>query len=298
MSDSDPTIATVPARLTITFGFGHGLFDRVGLQHKKPEGFIQLPAFAIDELRPEFSGGDLLIQIGSDDPLTLSHAQRHMSRVVSSIAKPHFAQRGFARAAGSTVQGETPRNLMGFKDGTENPRTDAAFADQVWAGVDAGWFAGGTQLVIRRIAMKLDPWDRLGVGDKEGAIGRRIDSGAPLTGGDEFDVPDFTATKANGLTVIPDYAHMRRAHNDDPAERFLRRPFNYDEGFTAGGEPNVGLIFTAYTTNIERRFLPVQKRLAEMDLLNVWTTPIGSSEFVIPPGVSEGEYIGQSLFEG
>jgi dye decolorizing peroxidase len=100
------------------------------------------------------------------------------------------------------------------------------------------------------------------------------------------------------LTVIPDYAHMRRAHNDDPAERFLRRPFNYDEGFTAGGEPNVGLIFTAYTTNIERRFLPVQKRLAEMDLLNVWTTPIGSSEFVIPPGVSEGEYIGQSLFEG
>ena len=297
MSDTDPTIATIPARLTITFGFGHGLFDRLGLAAHKPAGFIELPAFAFDELRPEFTGGDLLIQIGSDDPLTLSHAQRHMSRVVSSIAEPHYAQRGFARAAGSSPHGETPRNLMGFKDGTENPRTEADFDDQVWAGEGAGWFAGGTQLVIRRIAMTLDPWDRLGTGDKEAAFGRRMESGAPLTGDNEMDVPDFEARGADGLTVIPDFAHMRRAHSDDPAQRFLRRPFNYDEGFSADGSSDSGLIFAAYTTNIERRFLPVQKRLAELDLLNVWTVPIGSSEFVIPPGVEPGGYIGQQLFD-
>lgn len=297
MSDTDPTIATVPARLTITFGFGHGLFDRVGLAAQKPAGFISLPAFDFDELRPEFSGGDLLIQIGSDDPLTLSHAQRHMSRVVSSIAEPMWAQRGFARAAGATAHGETPRNLMGFKDGTENPRTEVDYEEQVWAGADSGWFAGGTQLVIRRIAMKLDPWDLLGTGDKEAAFGRRMDSGAPLTGQAEFDIPDFEARNSAGLTVIPDFSHMRRAHTDDPMHRFLRRPFNYDEGFATDGTADVGLIFAAYTTNIERRYLPVQQRLADMDLLNIWTVPIGSSEFVIPPGVEAGGYIGQQLFD-
>lgn len=297
MSDTDPTIATVPARLTITFGFGHGLFEKVGLTNRKPEGFIRLPAFAIDELRPEFSGGDLLIQIGSDDPLTLAHAHRHMTRVVSSIAEPLYSQRGFARAAGAVDPSETPRNLMGFKDGTHNPRTDESFDEQVWAGADAGWFAGGTQLVVRRIAMKLDPWDRLGPGDKEAAFGRRMVSGAPLTGESEFDTPDFEARNAAGLTVIPDFAHMRRAHTGDPAHRFLRRPLNYDDGFATDGTPDSGLIFAAYTTNIDKRFVPVQQRLADFDLLNVWTVPVGSSEFVIPPGVPAGGYIGQQLFD-
>ncbi len=297
LSDTDPTIATVPARLTITFGFGHGLFDKLGLGSRKPEGFVQLPSFGIDELRPEFSGGDLLIQIGSDDPITLSHAHRHMTRVISSIGNPHYSQRGFARASGSVNPDETPRNLMGFKDGTENPRNDESFDEQVWAGVDSGWFAGGTQLVIRRIAMKLDPWDRLGPGDKEAAFGRQMVSGAPLTGENEFDEPDFGARNPSGLTVIPDFSHIRRAHTGDPTHRFLRRPFNYDDGFAEDGTANVGLIFAAYTTDIERRFLPVQKRLAEFDLLNVWTVPIGSSEFVIPPGVPAGGYIGQQLFD-
>lgn len=297
MSDTDPTIATIPARLTITFGFGRGLFERVGLEDKVPAGFIPQPAYAIDRLRPEFSGGDLLIHIGSDDPLALSHAARHMSRVVSSIAVPHYAQSGFVRANGAAPHAETGRNLMGQKDGTENPRNDDAFAEQVWAGADAGWFAGGTQLVLRRIAMNLDTWDLLGRADKESAIGRRLDSGAPLTGVDEFDVPDFDARNESGLTVIPDFSHIRRAHIDDPKFRFLRRPLNYDDGFNEDGTPNSGLIFAAYTTNIAERYVPVQQRLAEMDLLNIWTEPIGSSEFVIPPGVDAGGYIGQQLFD-
>ena len=218
-----------------------------------------------------------------------------MTRVVSSIAKPHFAQAGFVRANGSAQHGETPRNLMGFKDGTENPRTDNDFADYVWAGSDAGWFAGGTQLVLRRIAMHLDTWDKLGPNDKESAIGRRMESGAPLSGGGEFDRPDFDARHDSGLAIIPEYSHIRRAHSDDPQFRFLRRPLNFDDGFTEEGSPNSGLIFAAYTTNITERFLPVQRSLAELDLLNLWTVPIGSAEFVIPPGCAEGGFIGEQL---
>lgn len=295
MSDTDPTLAGNPARLTITFGFGHGFFERAGLANRTPTGFEPLPAFRIDELVPEYSGGDFLIHIGSDDPMTMAHALRHMSRVVSSVAVPHYSQSGFVRANGTAPSNETPRNLMGHKDGTENPRTDSAFDSQVWAGSDAGWFEGGTQLVIRRIAMQLDTWDLLGQADKEAAIGRRLVSGAPLTGSTEFDAPDFNASLDNGLPVIPDFSHIRRAHSPDDKFKILRRPLNYNDGFNPDGSPNAGLIFTAYTSNIAERFVPLQQRLADMDLLNLWTTPIGSSEFVIPPGCLSGRYIGETL---
>jgi dye decolorizing peroxidase len=176
-----------------------------------------------------------------------------------------------------------------------NPTTDAEFDSHVWAGESSGWFAGGTQLVLRRIAMNLPTWDLLGVTDKENAIGRRLSNGAPLTGSDITDRPDFDATTDDGLAVIPEFSHMRRAHTGEGRQLFLRRPFSYDDGFAPDGTPNVGLLFTAYQQNITEQFLPVQTALAEFDLLNLWTTPIGSSEFLILPGCEAGGYIGETL---
>ena len=45
----------------------------------------------------------------------------------------------------------------------------------------------------------------------------------------------------------------------------------------------------------QAQFVPIQRRLAEADVLNVWTTPVGSALLAVPPGFSEGEYIGQTL---
>lgn len=298
LSDSDPELAVNPARLTITFGFGPGVFGLSGLDGlagMRPAGFDGLPAFAIDRLDPTWSGGDLLIHVGGDDPLSVSHAVRHMTRVVSSVARPHYAQRGFVRAQGVAPHSVTPRNLFGHVDGVANPTTDADYDSHVWAGSDAGWFAGGTQLVLRRIAMNLPTWDLLGVTDKEKAIGRRLSTGAPLTGTDVTVRPDFDATTDDGLAIIPEFSHMRRAHTGEGRQLFLRRPFSYDDGFVADGTPNVGLLFTAYQQNITEQFLPVQTALAEFDLLNLWTTPIGSSEFLILPGCDVGGYIGETL---
>jgi len=297
LSDSDPELAANPARLTITFGFGHRVFalDGGALANQKPAGFDPLPTFVIDELDPAWSGGDLLIHVAADDPLTVSHAVRHMTRVVSSIAVPHYAQRGFVRAQGVAPHSVTPRNLLGHVDGVANPTTDADYDSHVWAAVDAGWFAGGTQLVLRRISMNLPTWDLLGTTDKEKAIGRRLSNGAPLTGTTMTDQPDLEATTEDGLSVIPDFSHIRRAHTGEGRQLFLRRPFSYDDGFAADGSPNAGLLFTAYQQNITEQFLPVQQSLADFDLLNLWTTPIGSSEFVIPPGCNSGGYVGETL---
>ncbi|MEY4312581.1 MAG: hypothetical protein RLZZ319_90, partial [Actinomycetota bacterium] len=99
----------------------------------------------------------------------------------------------------------------------------------------------------------------------------------------------------DGLTAIPDYSHMSLAHTGESRQMFLRRPFSYDDGFRLDGTPDVGLLFTAYAQNIAEQFTPVQQALAEFDILNLWTTPIGSSEFVLPPGCREGGYVGETL---
>jgi dye decolorizing peroxidase len=62
------------------------------------------------------------------------------------------------------------------------------------------------------------------------------------------------------------------------------------------GTPDVGLLWTAYQRDIDAQFLPVQRRLDELDLLNQWTLPIGSAVFAIAGGVSEGENLAQALF--
>jgi dye decolorizing peroxidase len=47
--------------------------------------------------------------------------------------------------------------------------------------------------------------------------------------------------------------------------------------------------------DVDRQFVPVQRRLAELDLLNTWATPIGSAVFAILPGCAEGKILGASL---
>lgn len=294
LPDNDPELAKLgPARLTITFGFGPGFFTKLGLVGQMPAGFADLPSYTIDRLEPRWSGGDLLIQVGSDDPLVTSHAARQMHRTARSFTTAHWVQHGFMKGQGTGTG--TPRNLMGQVDGTVNPRTVAEQDAQVWATGSPAWFDGGTCLVVRRIAMNLETWDQLDEGGKELAMGRRLASGAPLTGTREFDTPDLTAKDSSGKTVIPNYAHIRRAAATHEGEKFLRRPWNYDEGLLPDGSADAGLIFAAYMANIEKQYLPVQQRLADLDLMNMWTTPVGSAVFALPPGTQPGGYIGESL---
>lgn len=46
---------------------------------------------------------------------------------------------------------------------------------------------------------------------------------------------------------------------------------------------------------VAAQFVPIQRRLAELDLLNEWTTPIGFAVFAIQPGTREAGFIGETL---
>ncbi len=297
LADTEPELSELPARLTVTVGYGPGLFDVPGLAEQRPDWLQPLPAFpTIDELDARWTGGDLLLQLGADDPTTLSHAQRMMTKSARPFATVRWIQPGFTHSPGTMPTGSTPRNLMGQVDGTANPRSGTdEFDTIVWTADGPDWVRGGTGMVIRRIRMELDTWDAMERDDKEQVIGRRLDTGAPLTGAQEHDEPDFEAVGADGLTVIPDFAHIRIAHSDSPSMRFLRRPFSYDSGLLSNGRPDVGLLFVVYAADLTSQFVPIQTRLAENDLFNTWTTPIGSAVFAIPPGCASDGYLGDTL---
>lgn len=187
------------------------------------------------------------------------------------------------------------RNLMGQVDGTVNPKNDVDFDRHVWDdGARQPWFRGGTSLVLRRIAMELDTWERLDRHARELAVGRTVANGAPLSGTEEYDPPDFQANRM-GIPVIPPSSHIARARRRNEREQFLRRAYNYDDPPVPGQTSNSGLIFAAYQRDIDTQFLPAQQRLDDHDALNGWTTPIGSAVYAVLPGIKDGDYLGSSL---
>ncbi|MDO4917098.1 MAG: Dyp-type peroxidase [Rothia sp. (in: high G+C Gram-positive bacteria)] len=309
--DQESELTAVAASLTVTFGFGERIFE-IANPAKKPSWLKPLPAFEkIDQLQDQWNDGDLLIQLCCDDRLTLAHAQRLLLKDIRSFGRVRWMQEGFRRANGSEKPAQTMRNLFGQVDGTINPSLeDTTMEDFVWGGYSSltPWEEGGTSAVIRRIHMNLDTWDQADRPAREDAVGRKLSNGAPLTGEQEHDVTDLSATNELGFTVIAPYAHIRRASAQAPEEHILRRGYNYDlpvqnaSGFsehfeTSGGVSNTGLIFAAYQADPVKQFVPIQKRLAEVDMLNTWTVPIGSAVFAIPGGCQPGGFIGEKLFE-
>jgi deferrochelatase/peroxidase EfeB len=311
--DSGDTLGLPAARLTLTFSFGAGLFikdgnDRYGLAAQRPAALVDLPKFPGDQLVAERSGGDLSVQACADDPQVAFHAVRQLSRLAYGVAQIRWVQTGFtANSSGK----ETPRNLMGFKDGTNNPSiSDSKTMKQyIWVGDDGpDWMRGGSYMVARRIRIALEHWDRMNVAFQEQTVGRHKYSGAPLGGIKEFDKPDYDATDKDGNSIIPDNSHIRLAAavNNDGAQ-ILRRPYSYNDGanFTAERWPpwrqdmeyDAGLFFICYQTDPRTGFIKLFDQMSKFDMMNQFVTHTGGGLFACPGGVAEGEYIGQRLFE-
>jgi deferrochelatase/peroxidase EfeB len=300
--DTGETVGLLPSSLTVTFGFGPSLFEKpgLGLAAKRPTALQVLPVLPGDELNPAESGGDLCIQACSDDPQVAFHAIRNLARIGRGTVVMRWSQLGFGRTSTTSRSQDTPRNLMGMKDGTANIRAeDTGAMDRfVWLGndVDQRWMRGGSFMVTRRIRMLLEVWDRASLEDQEETIGRRKYSGAPLTGESEFDPLDLEAEK-NGQPVIPENAHVRLASatlND--GERILRRGYSFTDGVDESlGELEAGLFFIAFQRDPEKQFVAIQKRLGQFDALNEYIKHVGSAVFAVPPGARQGGYVGEAL---
>ncbi len=294
--------AGLPSRLTVTFGFGPGLFDTIGAKAQCPPMVAAFPAFRTDALLPRWGQTDVLLQVCADDPITLSYAVRRLIRDAVPFGTISWTQRGFVNARGTEADGTTSRNLMGMRDGSANESDPRQIADVVWSQTTddkhLSWMHGGSQVVVRRIQMDLTTWDDLETEAKEVAFGRTFDEGTPLTGGGERDPIDRVKRDQDGFTVIGPNAHAGLAQPRNTRERMFRRPYNYEHGTAPDGASDAGLVFVAYQADLATAFVPVQRRLAQIDALNTWTKHIGSAVYAVPPGASQGSYVGASLLEG
>jgi len=303
-ADTGETIGLPPSRLTVTIGFGPTLFDgRFGLAAHKPAAFNALPALPGEILDAGRTGGDIGIQACANDPAVAFHAVRNLARLGKGTAVTRWTQLGFGRTASTGADQQTERNLMGFKDGTRNIKSDdkPALDQHVWVADEAGqpWVKGGSYLVSRRIRIFVEAWDRDRLSDQEAVFGRAKYTGAPLTGKGEFDVPDFAAKAPDGTTTIADDAHIRlAAFENNDGLRILRRGYSFTDGIDERtGDLDAGLFFIAYMKD-PAQFVTLQRKLGSQDALNEYIRHVGSGLFACPTGVPDASsYWGKQLLE-
>jgi len=299
--DTGETVGLMPSSLTVTIGFGPGLFERrgLGLAARRPAVLKPIPALPADELDPAESGGDLCVQACSDDPQVAFHAIRNLARIGRGTVAIRWSQLGFGRTATTSRSQDTPRNLMGLKDGTANIRAEdtAAMRQFVWVdGEGPSWMRGGSYMVTRRIRMLLEIWDRSSLEDQEQTIGRHTSSGAPQGGSDEFDRLDLDARNADGKPTIPADSHVRLASAQVNGEQILRRGYSFTDGVDESlAELEAGLFFICFQRDPERQFVAIQRRLGSHDALNEYIKHVGSAVFAVPPGAKKGGYVGETL---
>ncbi|HXY93899.1 MAG TPA: iron uptake transporter deferrochelatase/peroxidase subunit, partial [Acidimicrobiia bacterium] len=303
--DTGESVGLGPASLTVTFGFGATLFDRAGtdrfgLAAARPDALVDLPSFAGDEIDASRSGGDMIVQACANDPQVAFHAIRNLTRIGRGTAVLRWSQTGFGRTSSTDTAQVTPRNLMGFKDGTNNlvAEDTAGLRAHVWVGKgdQPVWMRGGTYMVIRRIRMLLEVWDRSTLADQEATIGRVKGSGAPLGGRHEHDTVNLRA-RHDGELVIPKDAHIRLAAPDlNDGVRLLRRGYSFTDGIDpVTNQLDSGLFFVAFQRDPRRGFIPVQRRLST-DALNEYIRHTSSGVYAVPPGVQSGGFVGETLF--
>jgi deferrochelatase/peroxidase EfeB len=305
--DTGEALGLPPSRLTITIGLGSELFeqdgqDRLGLRKRMPAGLEPLGPLPGDQLDPARSGGDLCVQACADDPQVAFHAVRNLLRIGRGQVELRWLQLGFDANTATTTAGDTPRNLMGFKDGTNNIKVDQPERLDRFVWLDGSepqaWMRGGTFLVARRIRMLIETWDHSPLDEQQNVIGRYKVSGAPFGGRAEHDVPDLGARGADGQPVIPVDAHIRlAAPRENRGATILRRGYAYTDGIDPRtGLLDAGLFFISFQRDPATQFTAIQRKLGTIDALTEYIQHTGSGLFAVPPGASAGGYVGQSLF--
>jgi len=265
--------------------------DKLKLGNKKMEEFKDLPHFPRDQIRDKYKGGDICIQACADDAQVAFHAVRNLVRKGRSLVTLKWTQSGFLPIGNGK---ETPRNLFGFKDGTENPKNNNDFKDVVWYDKN-NWLKNGTFLIVRRIQMHLETWDRTNLQEQENTFGRYKESGAPFGEKDEFATIDINKLGADGKPILPIDSHVYLAKKAET--KICRRAFSYSDGIDeVSGQFDAGLLFICFQKHPDQ-FIKIQNSLGNDDKLNEYITHIGTGIFACFGGIKEGEYIGQKLFE-
>jgi deferrochelatase/peroxidase EfeB len=301
-ADTGEVLGMPPSRLTITFGFGAGLFlidgkDRFGLAARRPEALVDMPNFgSIDQMVKEHTGGDLAIQVCAEDPQVAFHAVRQLARIAEGVAQIRWVQTGYRPIAGD-------RHLLGFSAEEKTPGMNAPQAQAIWAGKEGqDWMRGGSYVVVRRIRFALEHWDQMPQAYQESAVGEMKHPSKPV------GQVQTNGKSSSDNVVTEDNTPPHLAIVIPGRDAMLRRSYSYNDGvnFTTerwppwrqGLEYDAGMFFVCFQRDPRTGFIAVFRELASHDSrLNQFWTHVGGGLFAVPPGAKQGEYIGQGLFE-
>ncbi|WP_182418528.1 iron uptake transporter deferrochelatase/peroxidase subunit [Bartonella sp. HY038] len=296
-----------PNGLTVTVALGNSLFEKFDwLKVHKPAELEQMTGFHNDALVASRCHGDISIQICANDIDTVIHALRDINKNLSNLLVMKWMQEGSVPVIAPLPNGEVEnaRNFLGFRDGSANPDTnDSALMDRIlWVNDsrknEPEWARGGSYQAVRIIRNFVERWDRTPLQEQERIFGRKRDSGAPMDGKKESDVPDYTKDPDGKVTLLD--AHIRLANPrtaDSEKHQILRRPFNYSNGVTKSGQLDQGLLFICYQASLHDGFIHVQSQL-DGEPLEEYLKPEGGGYFFTLPGVQNDEdWLGRSLME-
>ncbi len=290
-----------PCSLTITVGFGPTLFDdRFGLQSFAPdfEYFKEWDRITGERLVTDKTGSDIGMQICADDRQVIFHAVHSLARIARGKASIVFQQEGFLPIRQSDNQ-PTPRDLFGFRDGTTNPTEDQEYEEFVWVKqTKQEWLKNGSFMCHGRTIADVETWESDRISDQEQLIGRRKDTGAPLSNpdGDEFDIPDFTARDANGNLLIDPNSHAAITSDQRLGFKVHRRSYNYWTGLNDHGDQNAGFLNCVYVNDPYHYWL-LRDDMGRYDRLNEYYYDDYRGVYAVPHAPATGTYLGQEFFE-
>ncbi len=300
--DSGEALGLPASRLTLTLGLGAGVFeaggkDRFGLRRRRPSAFVDLPRFARDDLDADRSGGDLVVQACADDPQVAVHAVRNLARLAMGTAAVRWSQLGFGRTSSTTPAEQTPRNLFGFKDGTNNIAGDDA--DSLRRARLGRCCRGPGAGVDRRRQLPGDAAHR----DADRVLGPDV---ARRAGGRHRAAQAVRRASRRGRrarrrstsrSCPPGRTSRSRTRDANGGHRILRRGYSYVDGSDGLGRLDAGLFFLAYCRDPRTQYVPMQTRMARSDRMAEYFTHVASGLYAVPPGTQPGEYWAQRLLE-
>jgi porphyrinogen peroxidase len=160
------------AGLSCVMGIGSEGWDRL-FGSPRPANLHPFREVHADARHAVSTPGDLLFHIRAKHmDLCFELASQIMARIAGAVSPVDEAQ-GF--------RSFDDRDLVGFVDGTENPRGEEV-ADAVLVGEEDSAFAGGSYVMIQKYLHDLKKWDALSTEQQEKIIGRKKLSDIELDG--------------------------------------------------------------------------------------------------------------------
>jgi len=153
----------IEAELSCIMGIGSDAWDQL-IGQPRPAELHPFREIRAGVRHAVSTPGDLLFHIRA----------RHMD-LCFELATQIMARIGNAVSPVDEVHGFKnfdDRDLVGFVDGTENPRGDA-IADAALVGDEGGAFAGGSYVMVQKYLHDMNQWNALSTEAQENIIGRK-----------------------------------------------------------------------------------------------------------------------------